>query len=86
MGIWIELHCDNQAPAVDGCGRISCSSGSGSQPSEMTLTRPMATLKALQRRAKKAGWLTAPDGRMTCPKCADYWKTSGASNTKEKVE
>jgi hypothetical protein len=79
MGIWIELHCDNQAPISDKCGRPSCVTASGNQPGEMTLTRPIATLKDLQRWAKKVGWLTAPDGRMTCPKCAAYWKTSNTS-------
>lgn len=77
MGIWIELHCDNQAPTVDGCGRVACVSGSGNQPGVMVVRRPARAVAALVKQAKKEGWMVSADGLMTCPKCADYWAKSG---------
>lgn len=74
MGIWVELHCDNRAPVAFATGGTACVSGSGNQPGAMTLKRPMETLRQLQRQAKLDGWLTAADGRMTCPNCALYWR------------
>lgn len=82
MGIWIELHCDRPAPISSPDGRVACVSGSGNQPGLMTLKQPMQALQTLRKAAKKDGWLTAPDGRMTCPKCAVYWAAQ-KSDTKD---
>lgn len=79
MSIWIELHCDNQSPATDPCGRIACVSGRGDQPGDITMTHPSATLNALKARARKRGWVIEKDGRMTCPVCVAYWKAQPPS-------
>lgn len=79
MGVWIELHCDNPAPILTRTGRPGCVSGGGNQPGAMTLTHPAATLDGLRKQAKKDGWLTSADGRMTCPKCASYWAAAEPS-------
>lgn len=78
MGIWIEIHCDKQAPIADGCGRNKCVSGSGNQPGAMTLRKPATVARGLISDALKAGWVREGD-KMICPQCAEYWRK--ASNT-----
>ena len=75
MGIWIELHCDRQAPASDERGRYACVSGSGNQPGVMTLKKPATVARALIATALKNGWVRDGDN-LICPVCAAYWRNA----------
>lgn len=77
MGIWIELHCDNQAPVTNAVGSLQCISGRGDQPGTMTMTRPAQTARRLMAEAKIAGWVRNGD-KWTCPVCAAWWKAHNA--------
>lgn len=77
MGIWIELHCDKQAPVSDGVGRYNCVSGRGDQPGQMTRRRPATVARSMISQALKEGWVREGD-LLICPVCAAYWREQEA--------